>query len=367
MFKDLSLRKFDLKLIIYVLCLSCIGIYMVGSAHEPDQKKQLIGVCLGTLIMIVIAFLDYRVLLRLYWIMYIANLGLLMLVHFFGDSSKGAQRWLDIGGVFRFQPSETAKILLILFFAQFIMKHRDKLNTVYIIGLSCILMVIPWYFVYKQPDLSTSIILIVLFCVIMFAGGISIKVVIGALAIAIPAVIVVISLALQPDSEVFDTYQRGRILAFVDPEAYKTTTAYQQLNSVTAIASGMLDGKGYKNTSANSVKNGNFISEPQTDFIFAVIGEELGFKGCSVVIILFTLISLECFNIARKARDLTGTIIAAGMGGLIGFQSFVNVAVATFLIPNTGVTLPFVSYGLTSLLSLYIGIGFVLNVRLQSN
>ena len=228
-------------------------------------------------------------------------------------------------------------------------------------------MLFPWYLVYKQPDLSTSIILIVVFCIIMYSGGIHYKLIIGTLSIAIPAVIVVIALALQPNSEVFDDYQRGRILAFVDPEAYATTTAYQQLNSVTAIASGMLEGKGYKNNAITSVKNGNFISEPQTDFIFAVIGEELGFKGCAVVIILITLISLECFRIARRAKDLSGTIIAASIGGLIGFQAFVNIGVATFILPNTGVTLPFVSYGLTSLLSLFIGIGFVLNVGLQSD
>ena len=131
-----------------------------------------------------------------------------------------------------------------------------------------------------------------------------------------------------------------------------------------AIGSGQLWGKGLNNTMI-SVKNGNFVSEPQTDFIFTIVGEELGFVGgCTVVILLF-LITLECLNVARKAKDLAGTCIAAGMATLVGGQSFVNIAVATGLFPTTGVPLPFVSAGLTSLVSLYIGMGIVLNVRLQ--
>ena len=142
--------------------------------------------------------------------------------------------------------------------------------------------------------------------------------------------------------------------------------ADQQLNSVMAIGSGELDGKGYKNNEITSVKNGNFLSEAETDFIFAVIGEEFGFKGSIAVIILLLLTAMECISVAVRAKDVAGTIIAAAMGGLIAFQSFVNIGVATFILPNTGLPLPFVSYGLTSLLSLYIGMGIVLNIRLQA-
>jgi rod shape determining protein RodA len=127
----------------------------------------------------------------------------------------------------------------------------------------------------------------------------------------------------------------------------------------------MLQGKGYKTNEISSVKNGNFISEPQTDFIFAVIGEEFGFIGGCTVIVLLILISFECIMVARRAKDLAGTITAAGVAALIGFQGMMNISVATGVIPNTGIPLPFVSYGLTSLVSLYIGVGFVLNVRLQ--
>lgn len=366
MFQDYRLRNYDFKLIIMILMLSIIGVLVVGSAEESLQSKQLFGVIAGTVLMVIISLMNYKWLLKLNWFMYIGNLLLLLLVKFLGDEGGyGAQRWLEIG-TFRFQPSETAKILLILFFAQFIMKYKDKLNTVPVLVSCVVLVLIPWYLVFDQPDLSTSIVLIVVFCIVIYAGGLSWKIIMGILAVAIPAFVIVVSIALKPGNEYLQDYQKNRILAFINPEEYALDEALQQLNSVTAIASGMLDGKGYKNNEITSVVNGNYVSQPQTDFIFAVIGEEFGFKGSVVVIVLLMGIALECVSIGRQSSDLAGQIIASGMGGLIAFQGFINIGVATFILPNTGLPLPFVSYGLTSLMSLFIGMGFVLNVKLQS-
>ena len=365
MFKRYRLRDYDFKLVLLILALSAVGVIAIGSAEPSLQNKQLAGVAAGVVLMVVVSLFDYTTIIRLNWLMYVANLVLLVAVWQLGDETKGATRWLTIGGL-RFQPSETAKILLILFFAQFIMKHRKKLNTVVIIASCVVMYALPWILVWKQPDLSTSIVLLAVFCIIMFAGGVSLKLVFGAIAVAIPAVALVISLALQPDSDLLTDNQKTRILAFVNPQEYETTYAYQQLNSVTAIASGQLEGKGYKNNEITSVKNGNFLSEAQTDFIFSVIGEEFGFKGSVVVIVLLFSVALECISVARKAKDVAGTVIAASMGGLVAFQGFFNIGVATFILPTTGLTLPFVSNGLTSLLSLFIGMGFVLNVRLQA-
>ena len=153
-------------------------------------------------------------------------------------------------------------------------------------------------------------------------------------------------------------------MAWLNPAEY-ADDAYQQQNSIIAIGSGQLYGKGLYNNDISSVKNGNFIVEPQTDFIFAVTGEELGFIGCAAIIILLALIVMECLWIGKNAREQEGTIICCGIGGLIAFQSLVNICVATGLMPNTGITLPFVSYGLTSLVMLYMGIGIVLNIGLQ--
>lgn len=364
MFKHYRLRDYDFKLVLMVLAASVIGIVIIGSAMESLQTRQLAGVLFGTFLMLFISIIDYNIVLKLYWLMYIGNLGLLIAVMLVGDDSGGAQRWLELGG-FRFQPSEVAKIILILFFAQFIMKHKEKLNTFKYIILCIVLVAVPWALIYKQPDMSTSIVVLLIFCTIMFVGGLSYKIILGVLAVVIPAFLILLSLIMQPDSDIIEDYQRNRILAFIYPEQYATEEAYQQINSITAIGSGQLDGKGYKTNEISSVKNGNYISQPQTDFIFAVIGEEFGFKGSCVTIIILMLISIECFSVAAKARDPAGAIIAGGMGGLVAFQSFINIGVATFILPNTGLPLPFISYGLTSLVSLYIGMGFVLNVKLQ--
>lgn len=370
MLKNYRLRDFDFKLILMLISLSVIGCLAIGSAEPSLQNKQIVGLVAGVFLMLFLAFFDYTWMLKLYWLMYAVNLVLLVLVIVAGDEGGGAQRWLEIGS-FRFQPSETAKIILILFFAQFIMIHRERLNTFRMIAACVVLVLVPWALIAKQPDLSTSIVVLLIFCTVMFAGGISYKLVCGILAVAVPTLVVVVYLAIQPEPNFVNElllkgYQNDRIMAFFYPDEYADAEAYQQLNSVMAIGSGQLDGKGYKNNEITSVKNGNFISEPQTDFIFAVIGEEFGFKGSVLVIALLFGVALECASIARKAKDTAGTIIAAGMGGLVAFQGFLNIGVTTFILPNTGLPLPFVSYGLTSLWSLYIGMGFVLNVRLQA-
>ncbi len=364
MISHFKLKNYDFKLIIMVVLLAIIGVMAIGSAEGSLRTKQMYGVIAGVFVMIVLSFINYSFWLKMYWLFYAGNLALLLMVIFMGESGGGAQRWLKIG--IQFQPSESAKILLILFFAQFIMKYREKLNTFKIVVMCLGLIGVPVALILKQPDLSTSIVVIVTFCVIMFAGGISGKLIIAVFAVTIPAFVVMITLILKPDSSFkISEYQQNRILAYVSPEEYPDL-AYQQMNSIMAIGSGQLDGKGYQNNEITSVKNGDFISEAETDFIFAVIGEEFGFKGSVVVIVLLIGISLECIHIARRAKDMAGRIIAAGVGGLVAFQGFINIGVATFLLPNTGLPLPFVSYGLTSLLCLFAAMGFVLNVRLQA-
>ncbi|MCD7835077.1 MAG: rod shape-determining protein RodA [Lachnospiraceae bacterium] len=366
MFRRYRLCDYDFKLILMILALSGIGVMTIGSAEPSLQMRQMAGVAVGTVIMVAISLINYNSILNFYWFIYLGNAILLALVLTdIGKKSGGAQRWVEIGGL-SFQPSELAKILLILFFAQYIMKKGDKFNTFKNIASCIVLILLPWVLIYKQPDLSTSIMIIIIFCIIMFAGGVSRRLILAVIMVTVPTIVILVSIAMQPDSTLLKDYQKNRILAFRYPEEYADDEAYQQLNSRMAIASGMLDGKGYKNNEITSVKNGNFISEAETDFIFAVIGEEFGFKGSLAVIILITGISLECISISRRSKDRAGTVIAAAMGGLVAFQGFINIGVAIFILPNTGLPLPFVSYGLTSLMSLYIGMGFVLNVRLQA-
>lgn len=365
MLKQYRVRDYDFKLIILVIALTVIGIMAVGSAKESLQSRQTAGFVFGLFLMLVISLFDYSVILKFYWLIYFLNIILLLLVKLVGVMRGGAQRWVNIFGV-QFQPSETAKIFLILFFAEFIRRKADDMDRLKVIFSNVILFIPPIILIYIQPDLSTSIMVIVLFCVILFVGGIHWKYIILAISIAVPVFIIALTLVLQPNQTIIDEYQQKRILAWLYPAEYANAEAYQQTNSMIAIGSGQLYGKGYNTNEISSVKNGNFISEPQTDFIYAVIGEEFGFVGGCSVIVLLIFISFECIMVARKAKDIAGTIIAAGVAALIGFQGMINISVATGVIPNTGIPLPFVSYGLTSLVSCYMGIGFVLNVRLQA-
>lgn len=364
MLKKYRVRDYDFKLIIMLIAITVVGILVIGSADRSYQSKQILGFVMGLFLMVVISLFDYSTFLNFYWIIYIGNLVLLLLVEFFGEKSNNAQRWVSIAGI-RFQPSETAKILLILFYAQYIMKHKETISSLKTIISMLVLLSPPLLLVYRQPDLSTTIMIALLFCVLLFMGGLSYKIIFGVLAIAVPLFVIFLTLVLQPDQTLLKDYQQTRILAWLNPAEYSTSEGYQQENSKMAIGSGELFGKGLNNNEISSVKNGNFISEPQTDFIFAIVGEELGFAGGCLVVGLLFLITLECLMIARKAKDIAGMLIATGMATVIGFQSFMNIGVATGIVPNTGIPLPFVSCGLTSLGSLYIGMGVVLNVRLQ--
>lgn len=365
LFVEYNFRKYDFWLVLLTLAICSLGVIFVGSAEASHMKNQRMGVILGAVIMLIISFISYNFIIKFYWLIYVGCIGSLVLVRLFGDTGGGAARWLEFGS-FRFQPSELVKILLILFYAQFIMKREDNINTIRVI-VACVVLVLPVvYLIFEQPDLSTSIMVMVIFCSVMFIGGISLKIVIGAVVVAVPTVMLAISYLIKDGVDVLNTYQKNRILAWLYPEQFVDTEAYQTLNAITAIGSGQLSGKGLDNNVIASVKNGNFISEAHTDMIFAVVGEETGFIGGCVVIGLLLLIVIECIRVAISAKDLAGSIIAGGVGCLIGFQTFINIGVVTGVLPNTGLPLPFVSYGLTSLVTLMIGIGFVLNVRLQT-
>ncbi len=364
--KPYKLKDYKFSLVILVLAISFLGVLVVGSANESYQSRQIFGIVIGIVFMIAVSLIDYVWITNFYWILYFMSIFMLaiVLVPGIGVYVNGARRWIDIGFT-NFQPSELAKIFLIIFFARFIMKHEQDLSERQTILKAVVLILIPLALIYKEPNLSTTICTALLFCFLMYVGGLSYRFIGIVLLVSIPVAVIFLSIVVQPDQKILDDYQQRRILAWLEPEKYATDDAYQQNNSVMAIGSGQLTGKGLNNNTTTSVKNGNFILEPQTDFIFAIIGEELGFVGCCLVIALLLLIVIQCILTGTRAQDTSGRIICCGVGSLIGIQSFINIAVATQIFPNTGIPLPFVSYGLTSLVSLYIGIGLVLNVSLQ--
>ena len=366
MLKLYRLRDYNFRLVLWLLMISAVGVLLVGSARESLQSRQLMGVILGVVLMVIVSLMDYSWLLNFYWIIYFFNIVMLLAVRVAGDNSGGATRWIDLGFI-RFQPTELSKILLIMFFARYLMAHEEDLNTLKTILTSVGLVAVPLALIAIQPDLKNTITVAVVFCALMYIAGLSYKIIGGIVGVAVPLFIVAMLLITQTDLPIIDDYQKGRIMSWLYPEDEEyEDLAIQQNNSITAIGSGQLTGKGYNNNSVSSANKGNFVSQIQTDFIFAVAGEELGFVGSTGIVILLLLIVIECILTSRRAKDLSGKIICCGVAAVVGFQSFLNICVATGLLPNTGTPLPFVSYGLTSLVSLYIGMGLVLNVGLQN-
>lgn len=367
MIRHYKLRFYNFKLIILLLSISSIGILLVGSAREALKTRQMMGVFLGVAIMLILSLMDFSWILNFYWMMYIFNIIMLLGVQLFGSTRGGATRWIDLGFI-EFQPTELSKIIIIMFFAKYFMIHQEDLNTFKTVISSAILLAIPLMLIYNQPDLKNTITVVVLFCVLIYVAGLSYKIIGGIILIAVPLLIIFLSIVVQPDQKLIQDYQRNRIMSFLYPENEEySDDIEQQQNSITAIGSGKLTGKGLNNNEVSSANRGNFVSEIQTDFIFAVAGEELGFLGCTIIVILLLFISLECIRTGNKAKDLSGKIICMGVGTTIALQSFINICVATGLMPNTGTPLPFVSYGLTSIVTLYIGMGLVLNVGIQQS
>lgn len=365
-FKSYSARDYNVALLICVLLLTTLGILVIGSANPAARSKQLLGFVLGLAVLLALSITDYIWIQDLYWVLYGGLIVILLFVKLFGEKYNGATRWINIAGL-TFQPSELAKIILILWAARFIMVHRRTINRPTMLIRYFAFAAVPLALIYIQPDLSTTISIFVVLCVVLFMGGLNYRYVIAAFAVIIPVAIIFLSIVVKPGQHLIADYQQDRILAWLEPEKYSTSESYQQQNSIMAIGSGQLTGKGLNNDTPDSVKNGNYIVEPETDFIFAIVGEELGFIGSCAVIGLLAAIVFLIIRTGTQARDPGGQLVCYGIAAQIGFQGFMNIAVATGLAPNTGIPLPFVSAGLTSLVSFYAGIGIVLNIGLQRN
>ena len=368
MIRQYKLRFYNFRLVFFLLAISAIGVLLVSSARADLRNRQIMGVLMGIVLMVILSLMDYSWILNFQWIMYGANILMLLAVYAFGSSSNGAARWLNLGFI-QFQPTELSKIIIILFFAKFFMDHEENLNTFRVLAETAVLLAVPLALIYIQPDMKNTITVIVVVCILLYVAGLSYKIIGGAVLIVVPLVIIFLSIVVQPDQKLIHDYQRDRIMSFLYPENEEySDDIEQQKNSKTAIASGELMGKKLAgDEDVSSVNEGNFVAENQTDFIFAVAGEEYGFIGCTVIVLLLLFVSLECIRMSLRAKDMAGKVLCCGVGSIVAIQSFINICVATGIAPNTGTPLPFVSYGLTSIVSLFIGMGLVLNVGLQSS
>jgi len=364
MFKKYKLLNYNFILLLLVIALMCVGMIVINVVEPSLMQRQGIGAAGAILIIIVISLTDYHILAKISPVLYVINIALLLAVLVAGDTVNNATRWFTIAQV-TFQPSELSKQLLIICMANFLGRcMEDKsVNTFKRIVQFLILIGVPLLLIFREPDLSTTLCIFGVMMVMLYAAGLSYKLIGIALLILIPLVSGFIWYIQQPTQTLLYEHQVTRIMSFLYPSEYEDESQ-QQDNSVTAIGSGHLTGKGLGDDT-NLSSDTNTISEQQTDFIFSAIGELFGFIGSSIIVVIILTVVLQCMRTGRKARDPCGMLMATGVGSLIGFQSFINIGVATKLLPNTGIPLPFVSYGLSSLMALAIGVGIVLNVGLQ--
>lgn len=364
-FLNYNLKKYNWRLLILIILTTTFGLFVIESAANGYARKQFLGMIIGFIAMIIVSFIDYNFILQFHLPIYLAAVGMLVAVLLFGVNVNGARRWFALGSFGTIQPSEFAKIMMILVLTHLIVERKDRISQLRTLILIGIIYIIPVFLIYKEPNMSTTLVYLFIFIMMIFCGGLSYRFIARVFLFTVPVIAFLVWYIQQPFQILLHGYQLNRILAFLNPSDYQQTTANQQYNSVMAIGSGMITGKGYNNNTFTSVKGGNFISEQQTDFIFSVIGEELGFIGSCITILLLALIVYECLKVARNASSMSGRLIACGVASMIAFQSFVNIGVATNLLPNTGLPLPFISYGLSSLLANMAGIGLVINIDLQ--
>ena len=243
MFRLYKLKNYNFRLVILLAAISSMGVMLVGSAMKSLQMRQLGGVLLGATVMVVVSLIDFSWILNFSWILYGINLILLLAVVIMGNDAKGATRWPEIGPI-QFQPTELSKILLIIFFAKFLMDHENDLNKPKTILKATGLLAVPLSMILIQPDLKNTITIALLFCVLMYLAGLSYKIIGGILLAAVPLAAVFLLIVVQPDQKLLKDYQRNRIMAFLYPgdEEYSDDTM-QQDNSIMAIGSGNLPEK----------------------------------------------------------------------------------------------------------------------------
>lgn len=366
-FKNYDFKRYDIFLLVVVLVLGLIGSFLIKQVQLEDENlyiKQIIGLIVGLALAAFVSLIDYHFVCKFYIVFYLINLVLLVLVKLVGVSRNYAQRWLVLPIIdIEFQPSELSKIIIILFFAKIFTIFQKKINNAIVLLLSFIAMGIPTYLILSQTDLSTSMVLMFVFVMILFSAGLSWKIILPVLILGIPGFIGLFWYVQQDYQVLLSGYQQERILSILNPEMYPGAM-YQQDNSIAAIGSGQLLGKRLAE-GASAIRGYNYVPVSESDFIFSVVGEEFGFIGSCFIILLFAAIIYGCLNTARKSPDQLGMLIAVGIASMFMFQVFVNIGVATKILPNTGIPLPFLSSGLSSLMSSMIAIGIILNIRLQ--
>jgi rod shape determining protein RodA len=364
--------RFDIPLLIAVAALLAIGVLLVYAATrdwfasfggDPEYylKRHALNIVIGLLLAFGTTLIDYR-LLRAYTpiVWAVAVLGLIaVLIPGIGATVNGARAWIALPGGLQIQPAELAKIAIIVGMAMVLAEKHDGYEEPQAIDVlqALAVAVIPVLLIVLQPDLGTTVIIGASAVTMIAVSGAQLRWSVGLLGLAGIGAFAAIKLGVVAD------YQLNRLQSFLDPTADPQSTGYQLRQARITIGSGGLFGKGLFNGPQTS---GRFVPEQQTDFIFTVAGEEFGFVGCAIIVLLYALLLWRAFVIARRANDLFGRLVSLGVTAWFGFQIFENIGMTLGLAPMTGVPLPLLSYGGSSMFATLIGVGLLLNIRARS-
>ena len=351
---------YDFGVVVLVIGLSLFGIAMVFSAGyyqtinsaDPNPTyflvRQALWVGTGLMWLLVIANIDYHLYMKFTSLIAIISMGVLVAVIFTSSTVGGAQRGLGVIGV---TPSEFCKVAMIVFTSCFLVKDPSNIRTVKGLGILVIVMGLHFFLIVKQPNLSTAIVLVMIMLAIMFAAGLNL------LFFVLPAGAAVAGYFYIITAKVHEHWYT-RITSFMDPFADRQGSGYQVTQGLIALGNGGLKGLGFGRSVAKTL----YLPDPQNDFILAVLGEELGYIGFILLMLAYIILLVRLFMVALKARDRLGFYLATGVAVMLGLQVIINVAVVTSSMPATGITLPFISYGGTSMWSFMWAMGIALNV-----
>lgn len=355
--------QIDPMLLVVTLLLIGYGLVMTYSTTaetrtftgDPMQFviRGAVWAAVGFAAMAAVAFFDYAWLGAFAPLLYLFTLGLLVVVMAIGTSSLGAQRSVNFGGI-SFQFSEVAKVLMIIVLAKFFADRRDRIGSPLVIGAGLILIGIPVFLVYRQPDLGTSLVFVAIFFGMAFMAGARIWQLVGLVAIAGASFPVIWAL--------LKDYQRARLSAFLDPYADPQGAGWNIIQSLIAVGSGGATGKGL---TAGTQSPLGYLPIAESDFIFSGLAEDLGFAGAVILFVLYVVLLIAALRIAFRARDPFGMLIGSGVATMLLFQILVNVGMAISLMPVTGIPLPFISHGGSSLVSICFALGVLQSISMR--
>ncbi|SHH83771.1 rod shape determining protein RodA [Caloranaerobacter azorensis DSM 13643] len=371
-------KKFDYILFITIILLCIYGFIVIASAtsktkgsdiqldinflkqliKNPFLKTQITSFVLGLIAIFILALLNYETFGRLYLLIYgFCNLLLIAVLLFgTGEETWGAKSWLSIGG-FSFQPSEIVKIGIIISVAKFIDNNKEKINEPFTLLKILMFSLAPVALILMQPDFGTATVFMFFIFIMLFIAGLNIKYILYAVGAGLISLPVLWLFLLKG-------YQKDRIRVFLDPSLDAMGAGYQVIQSKIAIGSGKILGRGLFHGVQTQY---GFLPEKHTDFIFAVIGEELGLIGGLVLLLLYFIMLYRLIIIAKNSKDLTGSLIVIGIAAMISFHIIENIGMTMGLMPVTGIPLPFISYGGTFLLANLISIGLVLSIGMRKD